>query len=379
MEIIFSLILTLALILGQLIKLPLGNGGMTILDITVSVFCILGLLKLKIKLKKPPQFLFTAMVFILIATLSLILTPLNLQLSQYLISFSYTIRFSLYILLGWEIFSGAYPSIKRTIPAVLTFSGLSLAILGLLQLCFLPDLRFLTPAGWDPHYFRTASTFLDPNFLGSYFALTLILLISHLRGGNSLTPRVYITFTLIYLALLTTFSRGAYLTFGVGFLTLSFLFKSTRLAIITIVLFLGLLLGFFTYQKTIAEPRGINRTQSAEFRLTTWQQGRTLFESHPILGVGFNAYRYALKEYRLGDDTFLRSHGSSTNDSSLLFVAATTGIVGLVGFLFFLFSLVKSKKPFVIAGLMGLIIQSFFANTLFYPPLLLWVILLASL
>lgn len=381
-------ILTLAIIAGQIIKLPLlPQAGVTILDITVIILGLLGLFKLKFKLKKPPLFLKSAMVFILVAIISLVLTPLHLQTSQYLTSFLYILRFSAYILLGWILYSEAFASLTEKTFQVFFFSGSILAILGLLQLIFIPDLRFLTAEGWDPHYFRTVSTFLDPNFLGGFFTLILILLISHLRGGNILTPRVLIVI-LLYLALLTTFSRGAYLTFFTGFLTLSFLNKSIKLAMLTIVLFAGLLYGYYNYQRSIAVPRNINRTQSAEFRLNTWQQGLTLFQQFPILGVGFNSYRYALKAYHLGSEDFLRTHGSSTNDSSILFVASTTGVVGLTAYLFFLATLLKTAwqkhlqenkwGQICIAGILASLVQSFFANSLFYPFILIWIILVSA-
>lgn len=379
---ILAWILTLSILAGQLIKIPIGTyGGVTLLDVAVLTFCIAGLLKLKFKLKIPPLFIKSALFFILIAVVSLILTPLNLQLGQYFISSLYIIRFSGFILLGWLIYVGVFPPLQKNIPQIFVYSGVSLAILGLLQFIFLPDLWFLTKWGWDPHYFRTASTFLDPNFAGSYFTLTLVLLTSYLGGRNTMTRRVfYVMFTITYIALLTTFSRGAYLGFAVGFLTLSILNKSFRWGIVTILLFSGLLMGFSSYQKLVAQPRGIDRAESAEFRLSTWQQGWQLLSSHPILGVGFNAYRFALREYDLADEQFLKSHGASTNDSSLLHIAATTGVPGLASYLFFLISLIWiGKQNFILqAGLLGLLAQSFFANTLFYPFILIWVVVIAT-
>lgn len=371
-----SWILTLSILAGQLIKIPVGtHGGATLLDLAVITSCLLGLWRLKFRILKPPTFVFGGIFFILAAILSLALTPLSLDPLQTLTSFSYTIRFSVIVLLGWLIYSGTFPTLLKNIPQVLIFSGLGLAILGIWQFIFVPDLRFLTTWGWDPHYFRAASTFFDPNFLGAYMVLTLLLLFAHPRGG--LNRHLGILWpALVYLALLFTFSRGSYLAFLTAFGTLSVLKRSARLGLVTILLFGGLILGFTTYQRLVAQPRGIDRTQSAEFRLTTWQQGLKLFQTHPILGVGFNTYRYALKQYNLGDEQFLKSHGASTNDSSLLFVAATTGIVGLVSYLFFLITLIKkSRKPILIAGITGLIIHSFFANSLFYPPILIWIIL----
>src|SRR3989338_8239316 len=199
---IFSWILALATLTGQLIKLPISSGGVSILDITVIILCLWGILKIKFKLKKPPLFIVSAASFIAIATLSLILTPLHLNIQEYLTSFLYIFRFAVYILLGWLIFSRAFPAIKNNTPQILIFSGLGLAILGLMQFIILPDLGFLTKDGWDPHYFRTVSTFLDPNFAGAFFVLTLIL------------PRQSSVLSLIvYLALMTTFSRSSYLMF----------------------------------------------------------------------------------------------------------------------------------------------------------------------
>lgn len=381
---ITNLILTSALIAGQLIKLPIltTGGGLTILDLIVLIFCLVGLYKLKFKLKKPPLFLTAFLIFIFFAILSLALTPLHLKPTEYLSSFFYTIRLSAYFLLGWEIYTGAFPSIKRSLTQILILSGLSLAILGLIQLAFIPDLRFLQRSGWDPHYFRTVSTFLDPNFLGGYLVLTLILL------SKKNTKLNILIFAGVYLALLTTFSRGAYLAFFTGFITISLLSKSVKLGILTILLSAGLLFGYYNYQRSIAAPRNIDRAQSAQFRLNSWQQGSALFQQAPVLGVGYNSYRYALQTYHLANADFLRTHGSSTNDSSLLFVASTTGVIGLTSYLFFLATLLKfawhkylqknSWGIVCISGVSGVLIQSFFANTLFYPFILIWIILVST-
>lgn len=361
-------ILTSAIVAGQLIKFPLGGGGPTLLDLTVLFLCLLGIVKLKIHLKKPPLYIKAGLAFIFVALLSLVLTPLKLTMPEYLISSLYIVRFFIFILLGWLIYSGAFSNLAKNSLNILSISGIALAVLGLIQLMVLPDLRFLEQFGWDPHYFRTVSTFLDPNFLGAYLVLTLILIHKSKKWF----------FAIVYLALLTTFSRGAYLAFFTSFLSLAFLNKSLKLGVITIILFLGLMAGFFTYQHLVAGPRGINRAESAEFRFSTWQQGWQLFQNHPILGAGFNTYRYALREYHLGDETFLQTHGSSTNDSSLLYVAATTGIIGTLSFLFFLFSLIKTN-PLLFAALPGLLAQSFFTNNLFYPPILAWLILVTAI
>lgn len=363
-----SIILTVGLLMGQLFKFPAGStGGLTILDLAVVILDILLLVKLKFRLPKLPLYIKTALIFLVVTVLSLIFTPLNLSQTEYLISFAYILRLAAYFLLGWLIFQNFRPT--------LIFSGVILSILGLLQLIFLPNLGFLASLGWDPHYFRTVSTLLDPNFLGAYLALTL-LLISQTKFNSKLKIA---SFIIVYLALVTTFSRSGALVMGVIFLTLSLLQRSIKLGAVTIILTAGFFLGFQTYHQQVAAPRNIDRTKSAESRLSTWQQGFEMFTAHPILGVGFNSYRFALEKYQLAPKSVEGSRGGSTNDSSLLFVASTTGLIGLITYLVFLVSLLKvsfKRNPVLFSGIVGLILGSFFVNSLFYPWMLIWIMAL---
>ncbi|MCR4306232.1 MAG: hypothetical protein NUV73_04065, partial [Candidatus Daviesbacteria bacterium] len=238
-------ILAFAMTAGQLIRIPLGGqGAVTILDITAFLFCLGALFNLRSKLKKPPQHILAAFIFIAIAISSLIFTPLQLTRSEYLTSFFYILRFSLYIIFGWLLFLNAF-NLQKKISKILLISGISFAGLGILQFIFFPNLNFLQIAGWDPHYFRTVSTFLDPNFAGSFLVLTLLLLPS-LREVAT-TKQSSLIFIFIFAALLTTFSRSSYLMFLFSGLTFAFLKKSKTLAAITLILFVILLTGFQTY------------------------------------------------------------------------------------------------------------------------------------
>ena len=366
---LWSLIITLAIISGQLPKLSIGyNANLSLLDTTIGFLCIFGFIRLRFQLKKTPKFIIFALLFTVVAIISLILTPLHLQFAEYLVSSLYILRFSLYILFAWLVCSEAFRDFKNKINETLIYSGLGLVGLGLMQFIFLPDLDFISKMGWDPHYFRTVSTFLDPNFAGAFFVLTLLLL----------SKKTKIFYIITYLALLTTFSRSSYLMFLVSGLTFSILEKSKKEAAYTILLFVILLLSFQAYTQFVSEPRNIDREQSASSRLNTWQQGWQLFSYHPILGIGFNAYRFAIREYNLGDEKFIKSHGSTSNDSSLLFVLATTGIIGLVSYLCFLFTiLVYSNNRNTAPVLLGLLVHSIFSNSLFFPPILLWLILIS--
>lgn len=373
-----SMIITLAIMAGQLVKIPVGiGGGATLIDVAVIALCLFGLFQIKLRLIKPPAFIIAALLFSLVALFSLILTPLQLKAHQYLSSLLYLVRFSSYILLSWLLLSTALPSLKQDINQVLLLSGVGLAILGLIQLIFWPDLQSLVAFGWDPHYFRTVSTFLDPNFSGAFFVLALLLLFQNLAKSK----KWLIYFILVYLALLTTFSRSSYGMFLLSFLALAFWKRSAKLAFWTIILFVILVFSFQIQIRAVNRVTPLDRGQTASLRLSTWRQGFEIFLRNPLLGVGFNTYNFALKQYNLGDEYFLQGRGSTTNDSSLLYVLSTTGILGLLTYLSFLISLIKlgwRKNLSLSAAVLGLLGHSIFVNSLFYPFILIWIILLAS-
>lgn len=378
MDNLLILILALAEVAGQLIRIPFAGGALTLLDIVSVLLILFGLFKIKFKFFNPPLFLKIGFLFILICLISLVITPIKLTANEFITGFAYIARFGIYLFLGIIFFTKPFENLRGKAIQTLLYSGIILSIIGLLQFIILPDLQFFSSGGWDPHFYRTVSTFLDPNFAGAYFSLTFLLLMS-LRTRRLWQSILFLS--LVYIALLTTFSRSSYLMFLASSLIFSFLKKSKILFLSSLVLFLGLLLGFQIYVQLVANPKNIDREQSASFRFNTWEQGSELFQKFPILGVGFNAYRYAIREYNLGDELFLKSHGSSSNDSSLLFVASTTGLVGLFVYLYFLFSMIKfsfPKNPILISALGGLLIHSIFANSLFYPSILIWIILVST-
>lgn len=385
------LILLLSILTGQLIKIPLdGLAGPTLLDLSVGILCLVALIQLKFRFKKPPSYILAAFCFFFIGFISLVLTPLNLTFQEYLQSSFYGLRISLYFLLAWIMYSGGLGNSQKYILPLLLISGVGLAAIGLLQFIFVPNLAFLTEFGWDPHYFRNVSTFLDPNFVGAFFVLTLLILITERVQITRLTNKLFYNsfFVILYVGLLTTFSRGSLLVLIVSLLTLSILNKSYKIFILMIALTLGFILSFSIYTKAVTTPRNIDRGESAQYRLNSWQQGKEMFEKSLFFGIGFNAYQYALKEYNLADGQTLQNRGGTTNDSSLLFVLSTTGLLGFFTFSIFLLLLLRSSfrnfksgnswGGLLLAGTLGLLAQSFFVNNLFYPHLLIWTVLVST-
>lgn len=382
---LYSWILTFGIISGQLIKIQLFNqSGPILLDFIVLAMNVVGISKLKNKFFVLPLYFKIAFAFIAVAVISLIFTPLNLLPKEVLASFLYTLRFSNFIFLGALLYSNYFPVISKNIQNILLVSGVSLSALGLLQLAFIPNLGFLAKEGWDPYVFRTVSTFLDPNLVGAFFCLTLVILAQKWLAYPT-QKKIIFLMMIVYFALMTTFSRGSYLMFSTSFFVLTVLNKSLKLGILTIILCAGLYLGYSLYLNAPKEQRLSMKAASAQTRLDSWQLGWKLFTSYPVLGIGHNAYRFGLREINSVPVENIVNRGASSNHSSLLQVAATTGIAGLAVFAGFLGSIFQagwkshSKKDswgiVLLSSTSGLIIHSFFANSLFYPLIFIWLIL----
>jgi O-antigen ligase len=127
----------------------------------------------------------------------------------------------------------------------------------------------------------------------------------------------------------------------------------------------------------------LERQSTVLSRYQNWQQGLLVARDHPLLGVGFNLYRYSARDYGFLDKLrWQYSHAGAGVDNSLIFVLATTGISGLLAFAYLLFSWLKwgleGKVRLVFAAVLGAtLVHGFFNNTLFYSFVMLqiWVIL----
>lgn len=251
-------------------------------------------------------------------------------------------------------------------------------MLGFLQLLILPDLKYLTDFGYDPHINRLASSLLDPNFTGAFLAISVSLgLYLYLESKK----KSYLLVLLLQiLAIVLTFSRSAYLMLGVIVLIFG-IFKNKKLLLAAIALILCLILFIPKFSERVIG--GFNVDASASERFYSWQNGINLFTQNPIIGVGFNNIRSALSENNLFKSNVLDGGNAGSGiDSSILFILVTTGVIGLVSFLVFLFTVfnnmnIKSLKRIeifkiaIIAIILGLLVNSLFINSLFYPPIML--------
>jgi len=294
----------------------------------------------------------------------------------------------------WLVYAGLYFVLfdvrrflfkQKDLLIFLVILGVAIAFFGFVQYFLWPNLKPLETLNWDPHYYRLVSTFLDPGFTGLILVLTLIILVNLLFKNKS-NRWLILAGGIVYIALVLTHSRSSYLAFLVGMGIISWLRKNTKLFVVALVV---LLLSLLVLPQPKGEGGKLARTYTISYRFKNWQNALTIIKDHPLLGVGFNAYRYAQRDYGfLEEEKWQETHAGAGVDSSLLFVLATTGILGLISYLWYLGSagvlaFWQRKKVIGIvclASLGAILAHSFFLNSLFYPWVMGWLaILLACL
>ena len=259
--------------------------------------------------------------------------------------------------------------------AALLLAGLSQALIGIWQFAFWPD----APAHFMilGRFYRAFGTFGQPNPFGGFMNMVGLLSLGLLLGlvsygmrhlwrrwlgeedGRGVTA-VY-TFWLLFttlcagatsLALIFSWSRGAWLGFGAGLAVLLLTWpRRWWHGVALLGLAGGLLLGAvqlnvpgtavlservisFTDDLTLADVRGAD-IHDANYavleRLAFWQSGLDMARDYPWLGVGFGNYGPAYADYALLNWPYALGHAHNYYINLL----AETGMIGLLGYMLF--------------------------------------------
>lgn len=282
------------------------------------------------------------------------------------------ILFSASFYLGWVLINSKVVKQTQLINWMI-ISGLILALAGFFQLVFFPNLTGLTDLGFDPHQGRLVSTFLDPNLLGAF--LNICLGLTLWRFLDTRNRRWLLVATILVLAIIPTLSRSAYLMLLAISLILGF-WQWRQLLIGLIVLIVVMSLLPQVHERLSG---AIRFDVTVKARVESWQKGLTIFKAQPLTGVGFNNLRAAYERANLVK-VFSQDggHAGAGNDSSLIFLLATTGLPGLAIMTIFwgklvthLMSARSSGTVILLTILAGLFLDSQFINSLFYPPVML--------
>lgn len=381
--------------LGQFTAITKSGGlNIYIFDITVALYAIYGLLffllSKKLLINKNLVLFF---LFAVVGVFSVVKPLFILNQSQLLVSIFYLFRFIIYLIAGVVTYNLVeYKHIsKKNISFSIIYSGLFIAFAGFIQLIVLPDFTVLDASfGWDPHKNRLASTFFDPNFTGGYLTLVFAFLLhltfssaksleSNLQAKRKMVHNINFNFLLfslfiILVAIFLTFSRSAW-----GMLAIVvFIYGVFKLRFLLVLSLFVVFMAYFAVPRVQTRISGItDPADSAYFRLVSWQNTLDIVKDNLLLGVGFNAFRYAQVDYGFFDPGTLGGNSGAGSDSSFLLVLATTGVAGfsvfLLAYIFLIFESWRTNSTYkllLLSVFFGLFLQAQFINAFFYPQIL---------
>ncbi|MBI1864026.1 O-antigen ligase family protein [Candidatus Woesebacteria bacterium] len=344
--------------LGQFAKFKQFNltDLLVLLSLLIFVFT-----KEKNYPKSSKEIFFTITVFIF----STIFSVIFFDSQSIKLGIPYLIRFINYLIFYLAIFDllKVYPKMKNVLINCLILDGIIVSILGILQYILLPDLRYLYYFGWDDHYFRLVSTFLDPAFTGIILVLTDILLFSKLKNNKKIAiPLIFIVTT----ALLLTYSRSSFIALIVS--SVFYILQKNK-KVIALVFPILFLISLPFLPRPSSEGVKLERTNSIVLKVENYKDSLKLAKLSPIFGIGFDNVCEGKVKILNKNDSF-SSHSCQGLDNSFLFILVTTGLAGILSYLVLGHSLIKGLKkenlPIVVAAISAILIHSLFTNTLFY-------------
>ena len=375
---IVLIIIYFSSLLGSSIRLPvfLPPLNIYIQDLFLGLLAVLILGNFRNIYKKVKDYapIKIFIFFLIYSSITLIISPFNLNFNEKIISalyiFRYTVYFSIY---PATLFLLAKNKENKTLlKKIINVAGFGLILIGWLQYFLYPDLRNIAYLGWDPHFKRIFGLVFDPNYLGLLFVLFFILR----HTSKKMDYKELIIQVIIIVTIGFTYSRSSYIALFVSILYFAiqskkFLFYAT----LEIVLLLSLLL--------LPRPGGVGveleRLFSVSERIQNWKIASQLISKYPVFGVGFNSLRFARKSLNTLPDNWLTSHSAAGVDNSFLFVAGTTGIIGLFIYVYFLLTLFKTLSITGQTVLIAVFVHALFLNTLFFTVVLIWFWTIAAL
>jgi hypothetical protein len=164
-----TILLALTLVIGELGRIPLGNNiYLRCSDIAVAIFLLINLNIQAIRSNKVQKTIaITILIVFVIMLLSDIMRVGTIPPRSLLSGILYPVRWFMYSLLPLAVIELYHKDQNNNATWIVSQSIVAVAVLGLIQLVLIPNLAFLEPLGYDPHYLRLVSTWLDPNFLGA--------------------------------------------------------------------------------------------------------------------------------------------------------------------------------------------------------------------
>jgi O-antigen ligase len=188
---------------------------------------------------------------------------------------------------------------------------------------------------------RAAGSFDDPNKFATILLLVFPLGLLRLQQVRKRYARMtlYIVLGLMIMAVITTYSRSAWLTIAVIILSFVIIYRHWK---VLLIVCLFITLGLVVYHDEVIQrlkPEDGKRDPSIIDRKATIQAGMLMFYDHPLFGVGINQSNELMPEYKdkTGVESYNRHVGVHNVPILILIENGLLGFMAYFGFAAYLF------------------------------------------
>lgn len=205
--------------------------------------------------------------------------------------------------------------------------------------------------GLDPFVWRWAfgnrifSTFGNPNFFGDFLVVMSPIVLALFFKKKSL--HLLFLWLLITFSTVFSYSKGAWIGFGVGiivfvFLFISFILKTTKRKKIILIVLMSLFTVSVVSGGILFQLK--KRPDSSSFRIFTWLSCWEMINTHPIIGTGIGTFYLTYPSYRRPQIFFIEGMHNTESDhpeNEFLEVFYDEGMIGISIFLLLLFTILS--------------------------------------
>ena len=230
-----------------------------------------------------------------------------------------------------------------SIDALVLCGGMLVSAIAILQyaLGYATNVEWIDVSMFSDILTRATATFGNPNVLGQYLILLIPMALSYVATRRKKMGRLgFIAAVMMILALVFTFSRGAWL--GVMIAVAIFVVIYNKRVLKALPLFaVAIPLIVFLIPDVIVErfaSIGNVADGSTAYRLNIWEGVLEMIKAHWITGVGFgeSAFEHTYQMYAIGN-TVTAQHAHSL----YLQILSTLGVVGFAAFIGIVISLIR--------------------------------------
>ncbi len=392
----FSVSLALALLVGQMVRVPVGAKSLQIIDLVIlfQVVWIFFDSFLKALKKELPSFLLFSLAFFVLwnifsAIYGVVYVIIGkIQYYDLMVGLMGAARFIYPIVLSAYLLSMRI-SYKDAVTALrwLYIVACVVVLFGVFQSLFLENfaIQFGPEYSWDVQGHRLVSIFLDPNLAASFCSAFVVFSMTLLYYMVLSKKLIVFGLSSALIAMFLTLSRGGIIGFFIALFVFMILYRKAIVKILRPGVLIGMVLLsilMFVLMFRIFPLNFLLETNrfgfSNESALNRFANISTLFDivfDYPFFGVGFNYVQILFGDFFYG-------FSGKYIDGGVFLLLASLGVFGfiiLVCFLLVYLQQIRLPVRFWFPITVMFIVQSMATSTIFYPLIICYYVAVISL